>query len=162
MSPPAPRPRVASAAVTLRRAEAHDCEWIWILRNDEETRRASFDSALIPWEEHRRWFLESLERGDREIYVVEVEGLSQGVARLDIAGGEAAVSIHLAPPWRARGVGPLALRRLAEVAFLDLGLDRLIASVKADNLASLSAFVKAGFTPQSGDAVVTLERRRRR
>jgi RimJ/RimL family protein N-acetyltransferase len=146
--------------VTLRPAAAPDCRRIWTLRNDEDVRRASFDSAVIPWDTHQRWFLESLERGDRKVYMVEVEGLSQGVARLDIARDEAAVSIHLAPEWRGRGIGPVALGRLSELAFHDLGLRRLVASVKSDNLASRAAFAKAGFIEARGGPVVTLRRER--
>ncbi len=157
------RPRVSPAAVALRPAQAQDCARIWRWRNDSETRRASFDSAEIPWVLHERWFFESLDREDRRIYIIAVKSLSQGVARLDIAGLEAAVSIHLAPAWRGKGVGPIALRKLAAMAFRDLKVHRLVASVKDDNLASLSAFKKARFTQtKKGGGVITLQRRRGR
>jgi RimJ/RimL family protein N-acetyltransferase len=66
------------------------------------------------------------------------------------------VSIHLAPEYRGRGVGPAALERLAETAFGDLELGRLVARVKADNAASLAAFERAGFTRVVDGAAVTL------
>ena len=158
---------VAASKVTLRRAKYEDCQRVWMLRNDPETRQASFDSAKIPWKTHERWFSESLLRDDREIFMVAVRGRRavgrrrEGVARLDIADREAAVSIYLAAEWRGRRVGPSALDQLAVKAFRELGLDRLFASVKADNTRSLAAFARAGFTEvdrQGG--VVTVERRR--
>jgi RimJ/RimL family protein N-acetyltransferase len=79
--------------------------------------------------------------------------------RLDIGGAEATVSIHLASDWRGRGVGTRALVALAELAFADLGIARLLASVKADNHASLAAFRKAGFVRFASAEVVVLERR---
>jgi UDP-2,4-diacetamido-2,4,6-trideoxy-beta-L-altropyranose hydrolase len=152
-----PRP---PASVTLRSAGPEDCRRIWLWRNDEETRRASFDSSAIPFETHARWFEASLGRPDRRIYVVEVDGTAAGMVRLDVEGRQAVVSINLAPEWRGRGVGPLALRGLAELAFALLGLQRLEASVKADNHASVAAFERAGFASSAHGATVTLHRSR--
>lgn len=153
--------RVAASAVALRPARIEDGRLVWRLRNDEVTRQASFDSAPIPWKIHDCWFRGSLERADRKIYIVTVDGSQEGVARMDIAGREAMVSIHLAPAWRGRGVGPIALRALAALAFGELGISALLASVKADNAASLSAFERAGFVETDrgeieGGAVVSL------
>ncbi len=154
---------VRVSAVTLRAADARDCERIWKWRNDEETRRASFDSAKIPWDIHERWFSDSLECGDRKIYIIVVKDLSEGVARLDIVEPEATVSIHLAREWRGKGVGSIALRKLAAVAFRELKLRRLVASVKEENLASVFAFKKARFTEtKRGGGVITLQRVRAR
>jgi RimJ/RimL family protein N-acetyltransferase len=148
------------AVVALRPAEPDDCRRVWLWRNDEETRRASFDSSLIPFETHERWFLESLRSRSMRIYIVVAGDRPSGVARLDLTGREASVSIHLAPECRGRGVGPAALRALADLAFGELGLDRLLASVKPDNHPSLSAFRKAGFAPSRLGATVTLARSR--
>jgi RimJ/RimL family protein N-acetyltransferase len=158
VSAPPAGSRVSAEAVTLRPAEASDARRLWSLRNDEAVRRASLDPAPIPWSTHERWFRQSLERDDRRIYVIEVECRPEGAARLDIAGDEAAISIYLAAEWRGRGVGPLVLRRLVEIAFRDLGIRRLVASVKADNHASVSAFIKAGFTRVSEGPVLTFRR----
>jgi phosphinothricin acetyltransferase len=133
---------------------------IWMWRNDSGTRAASFDTAEIPWDVHDRWFSESLRRADRKIFIVVVGDLSEGAVRLDIAGPEAAVSIHLAPECRGRGLGTIALETLALIARRELKLRRLIASVKHDNVASLSAFRKARFViAKREEGVVTLERR---
>ena len=148
------------STVTLRPAEPDDCRRIWLWRNDEETRRASFDSAPIPFESHARWFEKSLGRADRKVYIVVAGGEDAGMVRLDLDGEEGTVSINLAPEWRGRGVGPLALRSLAELAFGALGMNRLLASVKADNRASLGAFEKAGFATSRQGVVVMLARSR--
>ena len=152
--------QVQTPPVVLRPAEPRDSHRVWTLRNDPDTRRVSFDTAVVPWETHAAWFARSLTRADRKIFIVDLHGSSAGVARLDIAGGEAAVSIHLAPEWRGHGLGPVALEQLATFAFRDLGLSRLIASIKPDNAPSLAAFTAAGFTQIEAGGVVTLERRR--
>lgn len=149
---------VGLQSVTLRPAAPADCAAVWRWRNDPETRRASFDSAVIPWEAHRAWFAESLARADRTLCVVVAAGVDSGVVRLDIRGADGEVSIHLAPGARGRGVGTAALRALADLAFSSLGLSRLMASIKPDNRASREAFRKAGFTLDEGGEVVTAVR----
>jgi UDP-2,4-diacetamido-2,4,6-trideoxy-beta-L-altropyranose hydrolase len=152
---------IGSLPITLRPATAHDCRQVWFWRNDEETRRASFDSRPIPWPAHQQWFLDGLQSRNRKIYIILAGDQSSGVARLDLDGGQAVVSIHLGREYRGRGVGPAALRALADLAFGDLGLDCLLASVKAENRASLSAFRKAGFVPTLTGLTVTLTKRSR-
>jgi RimJ/RimL family protein N-acetyltransferase len=152
--------RESLPSVRLRPANAADCQRTWLWRNDPETRAASFESAEIPWDTHRRWFGDTLLREDRKLFVIEANGTPAGTTRLDIAGAEATVSIHLAREWRGCGVGTRALAALADLAFGELGIDRLLASVKPDNHASLAAFARAGFTRVESGAVVVLERRR--
>jgi len=118
-TPPTRAARVSAAAVKLRPAAMVDCQRIWVWRNDPETRAASFDTAEIPWDEHQRWFSASLERPDRRIYLITVEDRPQGVARLDVVGSEAAVSIHLAPEARGRGIGTAVLQELARSALAE-------------------------------------------
>ncbi len=151
-------------AVTLRPAGQEDCRRVWLWRNDEETRRASFDSSPIPFETHEPWFRESLRRPDRKIYVVLTDGQPAGAARLDLSDNQALVSLHLAPEWRGRRIGPAALRALTDLAFEALGVDRLLAFVKLENTRSLSAFEQAGFVRMGDDgespARITLVRSR--
>jgi RimJ/RimL family protein N-acetyltransferase len=86
-----------------------------------------------------------------------VDGAARGVARLDVTGGDAEVSIHLDPEWRGRGLGPAALERLAATAFADGALTRLVARIKSGNVSSLAAFRKADFVDgdvERGDGAV--------
>lgn len=150
----------ARAAVTLRRAAHDDCADVWRWRNEEESRRASFDPSPIPYDAHRAWFARSLARPDRLMYIVCAEGRPCGVARLDLARPAATVSIFLTRARHGEGIGPAALRALAERARSEHGLKRLVALVKPDNRASLAAFARAGFTRSAAvDGAVTLVKR---
>ena len=141
--------------VRLRAAAASDCERVWVWRNDPETRAASLDTEAIPWDIHQPWFLETLRRPDRRVYIVVADGRDAGAVRLDVADAEARVSIHLAPEARYRGIGVLALRAVVGEAFDGLGLVRVIGVIKPDNQPSLAAFAKAGFALVEGDNLVT-------
>ncbi len=143
------------SVVTLRPAEEADRLPLWRWRNDPDTRRASFDQAEIPLEEHSRWFEESLSRGERRMYVILADGVDAGMLRLDLGDGEATVSVNVAPEWRGRGIATRALRSLCREAFGPLGLRRLKAKIKPENLASRIAFERAGFTVvDAGDPVL--------
>ena len=144
--------------VTLRPARPEDGSRVWQWRNDPETRRASLDSAPIPLATHEAWFRESLGRHDRRLYIVLEDGQESGVIRLDIRDGEAEVSIHLAPGRRGRGLGTAALRAAATEAFSSLGLERLVAIVKADNHASRKAFLAAAFLVADEERLIRLIR----
>ena len=149
-----------ASRVTLREARPEDCRTVWTWRNDPETRQASFDSEVIPFETHEAWFRESLGARDRKLFVVVAEGVDAGVARLDLVRNRAEVSIHLAPEWRRRGVGVAALRALADLALGAGSLTAVVARVKADNYPSLAVFHKAGFTVTDGGDIITLTRTR--
>ena len=144
--------------VTLRPARPEDARRVWHWRNDPETRRASLDSAPIPLATHEAWFRESLARRDRRLYIVLEGGQEGGVIRLDIRDGEAEVSIHLAPERRGRGLGAAALRVAATEAFSSIGLERLVAVVKADNHASRKAFLAAAFLVADEEPLTRLVR----
>jgi UDP-2,4-diacetamido-2,4,6-trideoxy-beta-L-altropyranose hydrolase len=147
-------------AVTLTPAQETHCRQIWLWRNDEDTRRASFEPAPIPFETHERWFRDSLRNESRKLYIVVAGDRPSGVVRFDITERQATVSIHLAPKSRGRGIGPAALREASELAFRELGLDCLLAVVKPDNHPSQSAFRRAGFTASPTGPVVVLARLR--
>jgi UDP-2,4-diacetamido-2,4,6-trideoxy-beta-L-altropyranose hydrolase len=147
--------------VRLHRAVANDCRQVWLWRNDEATRAASFDTAPISFETHQPWFHESLQRPDRHMYIVLADGHEAGVVRLDVADAIGTVSIYLSPAWRGRGIGPSALAALESIAFGPLGLRRIEARVKADNGASLAAFQKAGFIAVASKPPVSLMKVRR-
>lgn len=154
----AERDRAIRPAVALRAATAEDCRAVWLWRNDVETRRASFDSSFIEYETHRRWFLESLERPERKIYIVLEDGEACGVVRLDVTARQATVSIFLDRRRQGHGLGPRALDAVADVAGRDLHLNCLLALIKPDNDASLAAFKRAGFTPSPTAPAVTMVR----
>lgn len=144
--------------VRLRPARAADADRLFIWRNDPETRRASFNGAEVTRLEHERWLASALVRPDRRLYVALVDGVEAGAVRLDLAGEEAEVSVTVAPEWRGRGVGGLALRAVAAEAFGALGLHRLTAKIKQSNPASRGAFERAGFRVIADGEIATLVR----
>lgn len=134
-----------SAPIRLRPATHTDTEALWRWRNDPATRRDSFQQDEVPYDAHTRWFAESLDRSDRRIYIVVVNGADAGTVRLDLDRDDARVSINLAPEWRGQGIGTRAIRLLCREVSDSPELARLSAQVRPENHASRVAFERAGF-----------------
>jgi UDP-2,4-diacetamido-2,4,6-trideoxy-beta-L-altropyranose hydrolase len=117
-------------------------EW----RNEESTRRYSFDSSPLVPEKHFEWWQSSINSPTRDLLIAEIGKLSVGVLRLDRAEAEAAVSVYADPALTGLGLG---------AAILEAGLSwcrrarpetkRLVAEILPENKASRAAFGKAGF-----------------
>ena len=148
-------------------ATQEDGRLLWSWRNDSLARRNSLDSAKIPWTRHRRWLRKKL--ADRRCVILIAKDGKRGPLgqlRLDLAGRRAAaVSIAVGKRFRGQGLAAEMLRRIpADLA--GRPLDRCIAYIKPDNIASVVAFVKAGFEFRSlrrlkGSLMYRLEKRLR-
>ena len=131
--------------VVLRPATSNDAELLLEWRNDRETRASSRSTAPVSAAEHERWLATTLARADRRLYVGLLDGEPCGFARLDLEeGGEAEISVAVAPKLRERGVGRSLIRAAAAAAF-DAEIRRVRAEIKPDNAASLRAFESVGF-----------------
>ena len=133
--------------VKIRPAEWKDCEIIWKWRNDKTTRRYSFNTEFIPYEKHKAWFENVLRDENRKILMVEEEGNTVGVIRLDINPKNriAEINISIARPKRGKGLGLLGTRQACKYAFKHLNIKKIIAKIKKENIPSLKMFSRAGF-----------------
>lgn len=115
--------------------------------NDPLTRAMSFRADPIPLHEHERWLRSKLtDERCRFFLVLGPSGEPVGTARFDFTSSERAeISLSLAPEARGRRLATpaieAALRALAESA----QPEEVVAFIKAENLASLRAFERAGF-----------------
>ncbi len=133
--------------ISLRLARADDAERVFAWRNDPSVRSASFDSREIAWEEHRAWFLRTLERVDRSLLIAEQEEKPVGVVRFDVVDEVVEVSIFLDPALTGQGYGTTMLREGVTWVRRNLaGVHTLRAKVKPDNPASMKIFENAGFS----------------
>ncbi len=119
------------------------------LSNEPSVRGRSFGMDPIPLDEHRRWF--STRIADTEGFFYAVRHQDRGfigqirLDREDPGQRRWTVSIALAPEAQGIGLGHLVLRRAVNEALRGTGPFEVDAWVKADNPASLSSFLDAGF-----------------
>ena len=129
-----------------RPAHASDARATWAWRNDAETRRRSLISARIPFATHEAWLTRKLADKCCALWIaLDGSGRAVGQARLDLdRSGTATVSISVAPPRRGQGWGTVMLETLP-VKVGRARAKRMLAVIKPDNVASLIAFLKAGY-----------------
>ena len=59
-----------TSEIYLRFAEYEDLEDLFKWRNDEDTKKASFNTNQIDINEHREWFKNSLVNPERNIFII--------------------------------------------------------------------------------------------
>ena len=137
---------MSDPVLSLRPATPDDARRVWEWRNEEGTRRASFQSAVIPYEAHEAWFPRLLAKTDSRMFIADVDGVPAGVVRVDNLAAEPEISIALAPAARGRGYGSRAIDDACARVFRETAAPAIVALVRRDNPASASAFLRAGFT----------------
>jgi len=137
---------LAPPRIHIRPANEQDCDSLYQWRNAEETRRYVFDSACIPLETHRTWFLNALANPDRIVLIGEIDGRPVGVVRYDCRCEEALVSVYLVPGMTGQGVGAELIR--CGTRWLREHrpeIRRINAEIMGENSASMRAFEQAGY-----------------
>lgn len=145
------------AELKLRPARQDDCWLLWKWANDPAVRAASFHGESISHDEHAAWFARRLQGADSLIYLAEdSHGVPIGQFRVEWDAEKCGtVSISIAPEWRGSGIASFLISRAAQAAFHKTRLLWLKAKIKPDNIPSLRAFEKAGFSDfkKSGDSI---------
>lgn len=132
--------------VTLRPAVEEDAPMVFRWRNDPFLVARASSGKCVTWEEHMRWFQETLCGNSRKMLIVLVDGEPAGQVRFDRADGAACViSAYLLEPYTGCGLGVIAIRQACEFLFEQWGVKSIVAFVREDNPPSQSAFRKAGF-----------------
>jgi RimJ/RimL family protein N-acetyltransferase len=135
------------APLRLRLATVADGRLLLSWRNDPETRRQSFSRAKVSLGTHLAWLAGKLaDRRCRLYLAVDRAGEPVAQVRLEpISRGAAEVHIAVAPEARGRGLARATLGLAAAEARSELRVATLVAHIRPDNVASVIAFVKAGF-----------------
>ena len=143
--------RVVAAMIaeelTVRRVQEQDCRMLWDWANDPAVRHVSFNSAPIPWTEHRDWFLKQSNDAGSLLLMLEHDQLGPvATVRFHPRGDFASeISLTISPEWRGLGLAVHVLEKAVAAAFEQSSRQTLHAFVKPENKASAQAFWSAGF-----------------
>lgn len=136
-----------SQTITLQPALEKHIELLWHLANDPVVRQASFNTAFIAWEEHRKWFSSKLKDPSCFLFIaLDPKNVPLGQIRFDLAEKDAEVSVSISREYRGLGYGSLLISYGVRLVRDSIPSKRVSAFVKPGNLASIRAFQKAGFT----------------
>jgi sialic acid synthase SpsE/RimJ/RimL family protein N-acetyltransferase len=145
-------PAAAGISFELCRPVEDHARLVMDWRNDPQTLAASFHQAPKLWEsfwpEYRDRYFDAepgpvfaLLKGERIAFLRSVPILHP----LGLSGIAVELSINVRAEARGQGLGPAILQAYAEF-LCSQGVDSIIADVRADNIGSLQAFRRAGFT----------------
>jgi len=133
--------------LTIRSANASDMQLLWEWANEPAVRAVSFSRDPIPWDVHQQWMERRLADPDTRLYVgIDSADLPVGQVRFDLHDNEAILSVTLDPTFRGRGYSPILVSQSCRKLFRETPTVLVEAFVKPDNVPSLRAFMRAGFT----------------
>ncbi len=142
--------RMTGSRLRLRSAREEDCKMIWEWANDPETRKASFSSDPIPWEDHREWFRTKLADVHHRFFVAYNDRDEPvGQVRFDCTGKNAVISVSIAPTMRGKKYATELVTLGCRAAFADCEINVIDAFIKPENKASVAVFEKSGFTARA-------------
>jgi len=124
-------------------------EIVWQWRNDINTKRLSFNSKSISWEEHILWFDKVLKDERYKFFIGEINNIPVGIVgfkRLRENNLCYEVNINISPKYRGKGIGKNILKiGINNLKDVDKNLESICANIKSENLASISLFESLGF-----------------
>lgn len=136
--------------IQLRLADNCDEQIIWEWVNDPLMLKLSFQThEPVPFENHKVWFAQTLQRDKRIQYVAEtVDETPIGQIRFEpITPSEqpSIVSVYLAPEWRGKKLAPIVIQLGTEQFSRETGVTVVDAWIKEENIASKRSFLAAGY-----------------
>ena len=139
--------------ILFRRATINDCLDLFNWRNDEKTRRNSFNTEKILLDTHKQWLKKTLENPLRELFILSHQNRKIGTIRFDKDDEKncAEISITIAPEQRGKGYSSKALKILTSYYLSKYNVDYIFAEIKLENELSKKVFLKAGFNPYKKD-----------
>lgn len=149
----------------LRQAERADKKLIFDWANEEETRKNSFSSEPILWEEHEKWYEDVIASEDTRLFVCMDFLKPVGQVRISkTETGEEKISYLVGKESRGNGLGKKMLLLLEEELRKRRKKEKeeakktvLYGEVKKENIASVKTFQGLGYTevfPVGGSAEV--------
>jgi UDP-2,4-diacetamido-2,4,6-trideoxy-beta-L-altropyranose hydrolase len=133
--------------ISLRDVKHKDCQIVWQWANDPATRKASFSSQTILWEDHVQWFELKLKDSNCLFYIINQNPgmLPVGTIRYDIQEDHAIISINIAPDQRQKYIGSRAIMMSEKEVFQKESVATIHAFIKTDNIRSINMFTKLGY-----------------
>ena len=130
----------------LRKVTENDKGVLFQWRNDPMVRNCSFSTHIIACEEHERWFDQKLKSPDVVMYMGYLNNEKIGTIRFETDVKRTLVSVVLNPAYIGKGFGASLIKE-GSLKFIQesQALTPIIAEIKSENIASVNAFLKAGY-----------------
>ena len=133
----------------LREIELADIDLLFEWANDSLTRKNSFHSDMIQYEDHKKWFGRMMSDDSVLQYIMMEDEIPVGQIRLNLEAEKAEIGYSIAAEYRGRGYGHKILQLIKrEIRNKHPEIRKLVARVKPDNEASNRLFISEGYIPE--------------
>ena len=148
--------------IVLRRASMADAELLFEWKNDKTTIENSITKRGVTMDEHLQWLQAVISNPNRQLFILDVDGISVGQLRLDLEViadvVTAEISYGLGAEYRGKGLGKVLLEQADTLATI-FKLEELSAEVLPHNAASRKLFQSLGYAEeQNGELYVYRKR----
>lgn len=132
--------------LTLRKVEQKDLDLLYQWANDPIVRQNSFNSNLIPYDDHVSWFDRMINNPSVIQYIMMEKDIPIGQIRLNVDGESAEIGYSIATEYRGQGYGRKILELVLDKVKQDHPeIKKLIAKVKPENNVSNRLFCDLGY-----------------
>lgn len=135
-------------AMILRPARWEDCRDVWRWRNHSQVRKEAFQSRLISYADHQKWFKRVMKSEHVRLYIAEnLKKEKIGQARFDMdCRGVSFISTNLNPKFFGRRLGGRLIKAATENFLKENPQNKdVLAEIKRKNIISQKAFAKADY-----------------
>lgn len=133
--------------IFTRKVISEDAKIVWEWWNDQTTRKMMKINEHVPWDDHLKWFNNTLNSEKRTLLISSLGDTQLGVVRFDFKeDGIYEVSINLNPQCRGQGYGKDILKSSINFFFaMNPNIIKLFAMFKIINIASKKTFLANNF-----------------
>jgi len=142
-----------------RKAMPEDVDIIFEWANDEDTRKQSFNSDKIEYENHVKWFEKKIADKKCLFLIFETNNddhIPVGCVRLDLDENiQYLLSYQIAPDMRGKGLGKIMINDIDYVLPQIYGVEDIdiVAEVKKQNIASCKCFEGNGYRKEEKEEI---------
>jgi RimJ/RimL family protein N-acetyltransferase len=134
--------------IKFRKAELSDINIYFKWINEAEVRGNSFDSNIVTWEEHVKWFNEKVYDPNYSFYLFQNKNDDYiGQIRINKVNEiDSIIGVSVCIDHRGLGYGSQILKEASNDYFKSFKNSIINAYIKSDNISSKKIFEKAGFS----------------
>ncbi|MFC1644079.1 GNAT family N-acetyltransferase [Candidatus Omnitrophota bacterium] len=132
--------------LSFREAALGDCDLFYKWRNEELVRANSFNTGIVDYDEHAKWFHGKIDNDRCKMFVLTIEEKPVGQIRFDMKEEAAEISVSICSEYRGRSLGKEGIKLLSDHIISNNYAKKILAYIKNGNDSSLKAFIATGYS----------------
>jgi len=128
----------------IREAREFDSKLIFNWSNDTLARTQSYNSKVIDFKDHEKWFKNKLMNKNSLLLINEYKNKNIGLVKFEVEKNSTVVGILTCKKFRGKGLSALMLINSTRHYFTRFNLP-ILAYIKESNIPSIKTFKKAGY-----------------